>query len=214
MRPRFLFTLVISAAMAVLAAVLLNQFLSPAKPKPEVATPPAVVPVVAPAPALPPLTPAPVVVKTPTPEEREKAIAAETDQLSIWSMKDDAQSLSNILTDLHSPEKEIRMAAIEAAKQFGDTNAIPALKAAAMSSDNTDEQIAMLEAADFISLPDAIMATKGDSQTTLTPEQSAARAQSQAAAAARYQAYMAKHHPDQAPQNAPPGNPPVNPPGK
>ena len=61
----------------------------------------------------------------------------------------------------------------------------------------------MLEAADFISLPDAEFGQEDGSQATLTPAQSAARAQSQANAAARRQNYLAKHHPDQLPQSPP-----------
>jgi HEAT repeat protein len=68
-------------------------------------------------------------------------------------MNDDPASLSNILADLTNPEKEIRDAAIEAAKQFGSTNAIPTLKAVAANTTDTEEQIALLEAANFLSLP-------------------------------------------------------------
>ena len=81
-------------------------------------------------------------------------IAQETERLAQWSMNDDAQSLSNILGDLASPEKEIRMAAIEATEQFGSTNAIPILKAMAANTDDHEEAMALLEAADFLSLPD------------------------------------------------------------
>ena len=85
--------------------------------------------------------PAPV-----TPEE-------EIDRLQDWSRNNDPQSLSNILADLTSTDKDVREAAIEAAKQFGSTNAIPALKAAAMNSSDTDEQVEMLQAAQFLALP-------------------------------------------------------------
>jgi hypothetical protein len=57
--------------------------------------------------------------------------AAEIDRLRDWAMNDDAESLNHIVAGLTSPEKEIREAAIEATKQFGSTNAISALKAAA-----------------------------------------------------------------------------------
>lgn len=68
-------------------------------------------------------------------------------------MNDDAESLNHIVADLTSPEKEIREAAIEAAKQFGSTNAISALKAAADSAENIEDKSAYLEAAIFLSLP-------------------------------------------------------------
>lgn len=213
MRPKFVFFLLLSVFLAVVAAVLLKQYLIPVSPKPVAAAPPAVAPAVAPtvapAPAQPVVMAAPMVIKSLTPEEQEAANKSETDRLYDWSMNNDPQSLSNILNDLNSPEKEVRLAAIEATKQFGDTNAIPVLKAAAASSDDTQEQIAMLEAADFISLPDAELGQAGGSQATLTPAQAAARAQSQANSAARRQAYLAKHHPDQLPQTAPPANAPA-----
>jgi len=79
--------------------------------------------------------------------------AAEIDRLQDWSMNDDAESLNHIVADLTSPEKEIREAAIEATKQFGSTNPISALKAAADNAENIEDKIAYLEAASFLSLP-------------------------------------------------------------
>jgi hypothetical protein len=87
-----------------------------------------------------------------TDEERQAADQAEIDRLQQWEMNDDPQSLSNILADLTSPEKSIREAAIEATKQYGSTNAIPALKAAAINSTDPQEQIDMLQAANFLTL--------------------------------------------------------------
>jgi len=100
-----------------------------------------------------------------------------------WSRNNDPQSLSNILADLSSPQKDVREAAIEAAKQFGSTNAIPALKAAAMSATDTDEQIEMLQAANFLSLPSI-------SSIQLTPDQIAAGQQRVAKMQAQRQARM------------------------
>jgi len=117
------------------------------------------------------------------------AIDAERDRLYTWSMSGDPNALTNILADLNSPEKEIRMAAIEATKQLDNTNAIPALKAAAVNAD-TEEAMAMLQAADFISLPQAPLIPYDPSQSQLTPQQAQAQAQSRAAAQARHQAYM------------------------
>jgi len=79
--------------------------------------------------------------------------SAEIDRLQDWSMNDDAESLNHIVADLTSPEKEIREAAIEATKQFGSTNAIAALKAAAGSVENIEDKIACLEVGNFLSLP-------------------------------------------------------------
>ena len=208
MRPKFVISLLMFACLVVVAAMLLKSHFSPSKPKPVAVAAPGV----APTPAPPAIKATPVIVKTLTPGERDAAIKAEQNRLYDWSMNNDPQSLASILSDLHSPEKEIRMAAIEAAKQFDDTNAIPVLKAEAANSDDTEEAIAMLEAADFLSIPDLAIPTRSGTSATLTPAQAAARAQSNANAAARRQAYMAKHHPDQLPQNAPPATAPTTPP--
>ena len=93
-------------------------------------------------------------------------IEAETDRLQQLSMSDDPISLSNILADLTSPEKEIRAAAIEATKQFGSTNAIPALKAAAEASEDHEEKAAFLEAVDFLSLPSLDTVTMSPPETS------------------------------------------------
>ena len=177
MRPKFVLAILLAAGLVISAAV----FLKPHSSAPVPDSVPAPVASVAPAPAPAPVpTPAPVVKKTPTPEEHQAAIDAETDQLSTWAMNNDAQSLSNILGDLTSPEKEIRMAAIDAAKQFESTNAIPALKAAAANAEDNQEAIAMLEAADWLALPSVDFAAtqanynRGDQQQ-LTPEQMQAR---------------------------------------
>lgn len=114
-------------------------------------------------------------------------------------MNDDPQSLSNILSDLTSPEKEIRMAAIEAAKQFESTNAIPVLKAAAANAEDNQEAIAMLEAADWLALPNADFNTPG-TRPQLTPDQIAQR---KAEHDARIQARMQKNNPQSASQQNP-----------
>jgi hypothetical protein len=132
--------------------------------------------------------PAPVSTNTLTPEQRQAAMDAETDRLQQWSANDDPASLSNILADLTSSEKEIQEAAIEAAKQFGSSNAIPALKTAAASNQDTGEQIALLEAADFLSLP----SLSSSGPDTRTPEQIQADTQRSAERQARRQAQLQK----------------------
>jgi HEAT repeat protein len=116
--------------------------------------------------------------------------ATKIERLQDLQMKDDAGSLSNIVADLTSPDKEIREAAIEATKQFGSADAIPSLKAAAASAEDIEDQIDYLEAADFLSLPPMVV-------TPITPEQAA---QLQAQAAARQQAQMPQNGPGQNPQ--------------
>lgn len=83
------------------------------------------------------------------PEER----AALIEKLEDWQLNDDKQSLSNILATLSIRDPHVRAAAVEATKQFGSRDAIPALKAAADAATDIDEKIAILDAVKFLSLP-------------------------------------------------------------
>jgi hypothetical protein len=155
MRPKFIFAMLLLALLVLGAAFLFKQHWGNTAAPPPVNESVTSAPVVS---AVPPSAPvsvpiAPVSTNVRTPEQRQTAIEAETDRLQQWSMNDDPASLTNILADLTNPEKEIRDAAIEAAKQFGSTNAIPTLKAVAANTTDTEEQIALLEAANFLSLP-------------------------------------------------------------
>ena len=203
MRPKFVLALLLTAALIAGAAFFLKR---PAAAPPPVALAAPVETNVAPpsppsAPALTPV-PAPVAVAaTETPEQREAFINAEKDRLSEWQMNNDPQSLSNILADLMSPEKEIRLAAIEAAKQFDSTNAIPVLKATAAITADNDEAIAMLQAAEFLAIPDITFGPKTE-QPPQTPEQLQANATARAHAQARRDAAMQRNHP-QSPGSGP-----------
>jgi hypothetical protein len=207
MRPKFVFAMLLLALLALGAVFFLKQHLGnvvPSPTSPESATsapPPAsnVMASVAPPPAPAPIPAAPASTITLTPEQRQAAIDAETDRLQEWSMNDDPASLSNILADLNNSEKEIRDAAIEAAKQFGSTNAIPTLKAVAANTTDPEEQIALLEAANFLSLP----SVNWGSTTPKTPEQIQADAQRKAEREAHRQAQMQNPAPNQNPPAAP-----------
>ena len=157
MRPKIVIPILLAGLAAIIAILLIKHRVAPS---------PAVVPIAitatkpdastAPITNVPP--PAPTVAAAPvadklTPEQRQAAIDAETDRLQQWSMNDDSASLSSILADLTNPEKAIREAAIEAAQQFGSTNAIPTLNAAAANTTDPEEKAALLEAAHFLSLP-------------------------------------------------------------
>jgi len=187
MRPKIVLAILLAGILAIGAIV----FLKPHSPAPVTAAAPAPAASAVPTPVpVPAPTSAPVVVKkAPTPEERQAAIDAETDRLSSWAMNDDPQSLSNILSDLTSPEKEIRLAAIDAAKQFESTNAIPTLKAAAANAEDNEEAIAMLEAADWLALPSVDFSHPG-TKSQLTPEQAQRIEQNRAKAQARWEARM------------------------
>lgn len=161
MRPKFLLLLALIAA-AVLVPVFYfkshsNGPVSP--PTNSEATVPAAEPATNLAaaepkmPAINMVSNLPAVTNTMTAEERQAAIDAELERLYQLYRSDDPASLPPILADLNNPEREIRLAAIEATKQFGSKDAIPALKAAAAQTEDLEEKIALLKAADFLTLP-------------------------------------------------------------
>ncbi len=206
MSSKFLFGILLPAILVIgLAIVLRPNFSRTAQravpavtapaPKPAVNNlpPPPALPAVA-APAPPPMTE----------EERQEAIDKEIDRLSDLQTSRDPQALSNILADLYSPEKDIRMAAIDATEQVHNTNAIPVLKSIAMTNDDPDEQMALLDAANFIATPE------GDfgGGAPLTPRQIQAAQQRRAQDVARRQAQAQGGGPGHG-QNA--GGPPASP---
>ncbi len=209
MRPKFVLGLMLFALLVLVAALVFKQHtgsktapvaVAPAPAVPETAANAAPEPPPPPVPIAPP--PAPM-----TDEERQAAIDAEIGRLQDWSMNDDPASLSNILLDLTNSEKDVREAAIEAAKQFDSTNAILVLKAAAVNSTNTDEQIEMLQAAEFLTLPPL------RDMPSLTPQQIEAVKEKQAQRVANWQAQQQQQRQqNQNGQPAPPANPtPQNP---
>jgi hypothetical protein len=160
MRPKIVILILLAGLAGVTGLLLIKHPGSPppAEPIAISETKPAAPQIAPPITEVPPPAPAPVAAapaatNTLTEEQRQEAIEAETDRLQQWSMNDDPESLSNILADLSSPEKEVREAAIEAVEQFGSTNAIPILKNLAANEEDPGEKAALLEAAHFLSLP-------------------------------------------------------------
>ena len=182
MRPKIVIIILLAGLAGVTVILLIKHQGSPppaavpiaiAETKPAAPqTAPTVTNVPPPAPA--PVAAAPVATNALTPEQRQAAIDAETDRLQQWSMNDDSESLSNILADLTNSEKEIRGAAIEAVQQFGSTNAIPILKNLAANDQDPEEKAALLEAANFLSLPSIF-----DVGKPTTPAEREARRQAQ-----------------------------------
>lgn len=197
MRPKVVLTLIACALAVISAALILKPRKENAVPPPPVAEAPATSEVVnaspPPAPAPLPVTPPPQPAHVMTDDERQSAIDAEVGRLQDWSMNNDPASLSNILLDLTNSEKDVRDAAIEATKQFDSTNAIPTLKAVAMNTTDTDEQIALLEAVKFLELPPLTFSPP-------TPEQIQAQQQRQAARQAQMQQNQNQAAPPAAPQ--------------
>lgn len=202
MRPKFVFTLLLFGLLVLGAALVLKRQMGgePAPPAPSTtvaSVPAAPLPIAAaPAPAATTTvsaTTAPT--NTLTAEERE----AEINRLWDWSANNDPASLSHILADLTNSDQEVRDTAIEATKEFGSTDAIPALKAAAASAQDTEEQIALLEAAEFLSLPSLDFS----GPDTRTLEQVQADQQRNAQKEAHRQAQRQRHISNQGSQSAP-----------
>jgi hypothetical protein len=124
-----------------------------------------------------------------SPEEHQAAIDTEVGRLQDLSANNDAASLTAILGDLTSPDKAIRLAAIEAAKQFGSSEAIPTLKADAATATDLEEQTAMLDAADVLSTPDMTLGGSGNG-TPETPQQIQTAQQKYATMQAQRQAQL------------------------
>lgn len=92
-----------------------------------------------------------------TPESRENEIS----RLENLAWQDDRESLQSILKALDSPERDIRWAAIAAARSFGSGDAIPALRAHAARSTEAEEARELAETADFLELPALTEASNG-----------------------------------------------------
>ena len=201
MRPKFVLALILFAVLVLAAAFYFKQPVSQPQPPGVVETtalpPPAAksAPATAPDSAnFPSPQPVAAVVPSMTPEEKQSYIEAETSRLQDLSTQDDPASLSAIVNDLTNSEKEVRLAAIEATKQFGSKDAIPVLQADVASAADTDEKIALLEAADFLALPTL---TDAGVQTPPTPDQLQAIQDQRQKAAARKQYLMQQHAQDQ-----------------
>lgn len=97
----------------------------------------------------------PALLPQPNPQETaEQTKEQKIEQLSDLATNDDNDSLNTILNELDNPDKDIRLAALEAAIQFGETtNTIARLKDLVGRTSDPAEQKALLEAIEFIGLP-------------------------------------------------------------
>jgi hypothetical protein len=207
MRPKFVLALILFAVLVLAAAFYFKQPVSQPQPPSVVETttlPPSAAksaPATAPDSAnfpspqpIPASVPMAAVVPPMTSEEKQSYIEAETSRLQDLSTQDDPASLSAIVNDLTNSEKEVRLAAIEATKQFGSKDAIPVLQADVASAADTDEKIALLEAADFLALPTL---TDAGVQTPPTPDQLQAIQDQRQKAVARKKYLMQQHSQNQ-----------------
>jgi hypothetical protein len=202
MRPKFAIAILLVAGIFIGGAIYLKRHFASAAPPvaPEAVAAPAPEPpqknAVADLPPLPPPAPVPTPAAALSPEQQLAAQNAEIERLRVAGLSDDPADLQIILADLNSPEKEIREAALNAAKQFGSTNAIPALLTAATNAVDPKEKIELTEAADFIALPSITFNTNA---VPLTPEQIQTQQQKTAKMRAERQAQLQSRLPAPAP---------------
>jgi hypothetical protein len=84
-----------------------------------------------------------------SPQERAVII----NRLQSVQMNNDAESLQIIEKEFTNADLAIRLAAKDAAVQFGDRSAAPLLRAAAEQAASPEEKAALVSAADFLELP-------------------------------------------------------------
>lgn len=89
-----------------------------------------------------------------TPEAKHAAfVEARVAELQDMGAADDLDSLNNILSDLDNRDPEIRKAALEAAVQFGSSDAIPKLEDAELQVEDAHEKAAFADAIEFLQQP-------------------------------------------------------------
>jgi hypothetical protein len=215
MRPKLILTAAGLAGLVLAAAFCLKQHIArlqrPAIPETAILPLPAAGDDLAEAsPSTKHSKPSPVtrIATNSTQEQKLTCIKEEINRLRDLSTKDDPASLSAILRDLTNSEREIRLSAIEATKQLGNRDAIPTLRADVANTTDIGEQIALLEAADFLSLPTIADA---DVQQPKTPEQIQAAQQRRAQRAASRQASLPQNGQNQISQPSTDQNLPPDP---
>ena len=86
-------------------------------------------------------------------QSREDYIEQRVGELYDLGMSDDAKALTTIESEFTNPEPDIRKAAVEAAKQFGSTNAIPFLEQAMSKTESLEDKQDLRDAIEFLKLP-------------------------------------------------------------
>jgi HEAT repeat protein len=192
MRPRFLLSLFMIMLVVLGGIVLIKEQI--ARPQPAAnPLPLAVQPMNISAPAAAAPVAVAVAIPAPTREEHQATVDNEVERLQNLSGKNDPASKAVILGDLTSPDKDIRLAAIDAIKQSGSASDVPTLQADAAAAPDPDTQAALQDAANFLSLPDAVLAGSG-TPVPETPEQIQATQQKFASAQSQRLASIQNHH--------------------
>jgi len=94
-----------------------------------------------------------------SPELHEAIVDKEVSQ--IQELKGEVDGTNNpiiinaLLDKFQSPEHEVRAAALQALRELNDTNAVPGLENVVKNINDPREKVAVLDAIDYIKMPDA-----------------------------------------------------------
>jgi HEAT repeat protein len=174
MRPKFAITVLAVAGLLIAVMFYARKHVDRTASAPPVAVPAKTAVVAAPTPApAHPAPAAPVVVLPVAPHDyKAEAIQAEVQRLYDLASTSDPAAVPTILGDLQHPEKEVRLAAITALRDCGDSSVVPSLKEAVAATDDIEEKMELLQAIDMLSAPRMEFNT---APAQLTPEQMKAR---------------------------------------
>lgn len=93
-------------------------------------------------------------------EMRAVLIAKELDRIQELQSEADGSNnpviIQALLVDAAHPEAEVRKAAVEALRELNDTNAIPGMQKLADGIQDAREKVAVLDAIDYLKLPDIL----------------------------------------------------------
>jgi HEAT repeat protein len=99
----------------------------------------------------------------------ETNVAARVAALRNLAYDNDPASLAAILAELANPSLEIRQAALDAAVQFGNREAIPKLEEAAARTTDRQEKKEILDAIAFLKLPSLTEVLERERQAARSP---------------------------------------------
>jgi hypothetical protein len=171
MRPKFVIAVLSVTALLVAAMFYAKHRVDHSKPPSQPATPVAAAQPAAATPVhntpIPTVVPAPVLPVAPR-DLNAEGVEAEVDRLYELAATGDPASVPTILLDLNYPDKEVRMAAVTALRECGDASVVPALMSAANATDDIEEKMEYLQAAEMLSVPNMEFNGK---PVALTPEQ-------------------------------------------
>ena len=93
--------------------------------------------------------------------EHPAYVANREAELSQMGASQDPASLQSILTDLRSPDADIRRSAVAATMDFGSPDAIPALKTEEAWTEDVEEKVAIEKAIKFLAVPSLAFGANG-----------------------------------------------------